>query len=417
MKVHGHPLSPTTERLLAARFWRSIAQGALVVDLALYLHALNWSGAAIGAVLSGAGIAGAGLGLVVGIASDRCGRKRFLLAYEAICCACGIVALLTTQPAMLAGAIILAGFGRGANGAAGPFAPAEQAWIAETVEPRLRGAVFSLNSALGFLGMGIGALLAMIPGFAASGTAQQEDFRLLFLVVIVGNAANVWLISRAREEPRPRQPAHADAPVEVSRERRQQENRFLRRLTGLNALNGFAIGLTGPLMSYWFSRRFGVGPVFIAPVMALTFVVTAAAAFYTGRLTRRSGLVNVVVWGRTGGLVLLLLLPVMPVYSLAATLFLLRSAFNRGTIGARQALVVSAVQDRRRGFASSVNALSGQFPQSLGPAVAGALMGSGWLIAPFYVAAALQGAYLLWYGRLFRPIEESMNASEPSASR
>ena len=37
-------LHPTTKRLILARAFRSIGQGALVVDLTLYLHALGWNG-------------------------------------------------------------------------------------------------------------------------------------------------------------------------------------------------------------------------------------------------------------------------------------------------------------------------------------------------------------------------------------
>ena len=165
------------------------------------------------------------------------------------------------------------------------------------------------------------------------------------------------------------------------------------------------------MMAYWFARRFHAGPAMIGPVMAITFVVTAAAALLSGGLTRRSGLVKVVVWGRGGGLLLLLLLPLMPVYALAALLHVLRSAFNRGTIGARQALVVSAVRDERRGLASSLNALSAQVPQSIGPAIAGSLIGAGWLVTPFYLAAVFQGIYVLSYGRLFGPMEVELKAS------
>lgn len=405
------PLSATTRRLLAARFWRSIAQGTLVVDLALYLHALHWSGTEIGAVLSGAGLVGAAFGLLVGVVSDRLGRKPFLLLYEGLSCACAAVAFSTSRPVPLTLAILLAGFGRGANGAAGPFAPAEQAWIAETVVPTARGYVFSLNSALGFLGMAAGALAAVLPAHWAKSLGDAGSYRPLFLIVVAGNAANFLLLAGAKDR-RPVAPPVAPAGAAAAgaaRDVHRRENRFLGRLMMLNAFNGLAIGLTGPLMSYWFARRFHAGPVLIAPVMSITFLVTAAAAWFSGRLTRRAGMVNVVIWGRTGGLALLLLLPIMPFYSLAALLHILRSAFNRGTIGARQALVVSAVRDERRGLASSLNALSAQVPQSVGPVIAGTLMGAGWLVIPFYCAAALQATYLLLYGRLFKPVEQEIN--------
>lgn len=64
-------LHPTARRLLLARTLRSIGQGALAVDFALYLHALHWSGFAIGLVLGGGGLFGAGLSLLVGLSSDR----------------------------------------------------------------------------------------------------------------------------------------------------------------------------------------------------------------------------------------------------------------------------------------------------------------------------------------------------------
>ena len=404
-------MAPTTRRLLAARFWRSIAQGTLVVDLALYLQALGWSGAAIGAVLGLAGLVGAALNLAVGITSDRLRRKPFLLAYEVLTCVCALVAMSRSDPFSLSLAIVLAGFGRGANGAAGPFAPAEQAWLADAVELPQRGFIYSLNTALGFAGMGVGALAAALPALWTRALGPANGFRPLFGLVLLGNAVNLVLIAAARERRRGvrRIPAPARGPT-AEGEARTRENRFLYRLVSLNGLNGMAVGLTGPLISYWFSVRFGVGPRVIGPVMAATFAVAGVTAFAMGHLTRRTGLVRAVVWGRSGGVLLLLLLPLMPVYALAALVFIARSALNRGTVGARQALVISAVRDERRGLASSLNALSMQLPMSVGPAAAGVLIGAGWLAAPFFAAAVLQGIYVSLYGRVFAPVERALAA-------
>ncbi len=53
-------------------------------------------------------------------------------------------------------------------------------------------------------------------------------------------------------------------------------------------------------------------------------------------------------------------------------------------------------------MASSLNAVSFQLPQSVGPTVAGYLLGAGLLTLPFYLAALLQAIYLVAYGRAFR---------------
>jgi len=83
---------------MLARGARSLGQGALVAAFTLYLQALGWSASAIGATLSGALLVGATLTLVIGPLSDRAGRRRFLLGYEALQAA----AALLTAPFFVA---------------------------------------------------------------------------------------------------------------------------------------------------------------------------------------------------------------------------------------------------------------------------------------------------------------------------
>jgi MFS family permease len=93
--------------LLATRFVRSIGQGALAVDFALYLRALGWSAVAISALLSAALMSGVVLTLFAGPLSDRGGRKRFLFAYEAAQAIAGAAALVSAQPWLLCAAALV----------------------------------------------------------------------------------------------------------------------------------------------------------------------------------------------------------------------------------------------------------------------------------------------------------------------
>ena len=52
-----------------------------------------------------------------------------------------------------------------------------------------------------------------------------------------------------------------------------------------------------------------------------------------------------------------------------------------------------------------LNAVAMQLPRSVGPSAAGYLLSLGMFAAPFYAAAALQGAYLTLYDRFFRHYE------------
>lgn len=393
-------LSPTARLLIGCRLVRSVGQGALVVDFALYMGALGWSAADIGLVYMGGLLFGAALTTVSGPLSDRVGRKPFLIGYDIVQVLAALAALATSQPWALLVAAILGGYGRGANGAAGPFGPVEQAWLSNGIETRDFGAVYSLNTALGFVGMAVGSAVAALPALWRGALPGALAYRPLFLFVAVGSLVALvflFMMSDSRVARPARKSGSPAADAEAGRERS-----MLMKLIGVNALNGLGIGIVGPFMAYWFHLRYGVGPAAIGPVLCAGFILSSATALWTGWLTRRIGTTQSVVVMRGAGLVLFVLLPFAPTYLIAAALYVLRSACNRGTAGARQAVGLRLVGPSRRGLAASVNAVSMQVPRALGPVVGGLLLDAQMLAAPLLIAAGLQGLYLLLYQWIFR---------------
>ena len=376
-----------------------------VASFTLYLHALGYRGAEIGAVLM-AGLAfGVLMTLVVGPMSDRRGSRGLLLIYETAAAPAALAAMLSRNEAVLIVAATIAGFGRGANGAAGPFAPVEQAWIARETDGARRRRALSLNATLGFLGMAVGAALVAVPAAFGRGFGDVASYRWLFLIPLAGSLAGIVLLAGARE-PRARVSfgAHgATAPEAVSAAARvtRRENRDLRRLATTNAVNGLAIGIIGPLMAYWFARRFGERPSAIGPALALAFLFAAFGTVLTRRLGERLGTVTSVVGMRTIGLVALLATPLVPRFGEAVALYALRAVFNQGTAGARQAIAAGLTRPERRGLAASVQSLSLQLPRAVGPLIGGALIGGGYYVLPFLIGAVLQGLYLILYWRFF----------------
>lgn len=397
---------PLTARLLiACRVARSVGQGALVTDFALYLGALHWDAVQMGAVYMGGLTIGAVLTMTAGPLSDSVGRKPFLIGYEIAQLLAAGLALATAQPAWLALASVVGAYGRGANGAAGPFGPVEQAWLSDCIPEGDFGAVYSLNAAAGFLGMAAGSLFAALPALWSGALPGPLRYRPLFLLVLLGSLLSLALLTRMRETrgaarhpvTRPPQPAAAHP----------RGRAMLAKLVGINTLNGLAIGVIGPFMAFWFHLRYGEGPAAIGPVLALGFVLGSFASVWTGWLSRRLGTTEAVVVMRLAGLVLLVALPFMPSFGLAAGCYVLRAAFNRGTAGARQAVGLLLVGRDRRGLAASLNAISMQIPRALGPVVGGWLLDAQFLAAPMLLAAALQAIYLVLYGVTFRRIDGS----------
>jgi len=399
-------LSHVARRLIAARFLRSIAQGALGVDFTLYLAARHWSAAEVGLLLMAGGLAGAGLSLLVGTVSDRVGRRVFLLVYE-IGLILGTMAIIFFPEAwILVVTAAVFGFGRGANGSSGPFAPAEQAWLAQAVPGQRRGSIFSFNAGLQFWGMGFGSLLAGILPRLVPGISGPDSYVPVFALNLAMAIVNLWQIASLREE---RQMAptlqNSDQGRADEAKVHHRENRALMLLTGVNMVNSLGIGLVAPLLPYWFHLKFGVGPGAIGSVYALSFFLTGISSLMVGKLSERVGLIRSIVLPRLLGVVLLIAIPFMPAFGYAAVLYVARSIVNRGSVGARQAFSVGLVRDHRRGLASSLNAVSWSLPAALGPAIGGWLIGTGSLTLPFALAAGLQLSYAILFPTLMSQYE------------
>lgn len=396
------PIPRTAWLLLASRFARSIWQGALVVDFALYLKALGWGAVEISAVLSAALLLGAVLTMLLGPLSDLFGRRRFLLVYDALQGAAAVAAWLSSEPTTLAIAATIGGFGRGGNGAAGPFSPVEQAWLAQCVPAARRGMFYSLSAATGFGGMALGAVIAAIPGWHGGANPPAALYQPLFLLTAILSLVTFILVALAedREAGTRPPPAHQDDPTT-----RRRENGLMWRLAIANLLNGAGLGLSGPLVTYWFALRFHHGPGSIGAMMAIGFVLAGLASLAAGWISHRLGVVRAVVAMRLVGLVLLIALPFCGSFALASLVYVARTVMNRGTAGPRSALQVGIVRAQRRGLSSAASNVALQIPRAIGPVFAGLLYESGLLAAPFLAAAVFQGAYIWMYDRSFRKVE------------
>jgi MFS family permease len=408
-------LPPTVRSLLGVRLLRSVGQGALIVDFALYLKALGWSATAIGSVLGAAGLVGALLIMLTGPLSDRVGRRSFLVGYETVSILLVGLLLLFPSTATLTVAAILLGFGRGANGAAGPFGPVEQAWLSQYVPRDDAGRIFSMDGAFGSWGMGLGALVAGLVPWWSRWLPGPGAYMPLFWLVLVISALNLWQIARLPDN-RPQRPAAAtpaasespavaQAPAEAPENDlaiRRRENRSMALLAAVNSINALGIGLFSPLLPLWFATRFGADPSSLGSIFGLSYVLNGVSSLITGELADRKGLVRTVVWVRLAGVLMLVAIPIVPSYGAAAALYVIRTFLNRGSAGIRQAFGVNLVRKHRRGLASSVNALSMRLPSSIGPSVAGWMLSMGWLSLPTFIAAGLQLAYVVLFGFAFR---------------
>jgi MFS family permease len=392
-------LPSPAKRLLLARLLRSAAQGSLVVDFALYLNQLRWSGTQIGALIAASFLFGSVLSILVGPLSDRLGYRPLLVGYEIGMVGLFLAASLSSNSWILSISAIGGGFGRGANGAPGCFVPVELAWLAEVVPSSRRAAVFNLNTALGFIGMGLGAILAIFPGLWVSHFPGVFAYRPLFCLGAVTAIANAVMLSWL-----PNQKSLGQARPEEMGEPRsltEEEKTALTRLGGINLFHGISVGLSGPLIAYWFAMKFRVGPTRLGPIVALAFFSAAITAFGMAYLSSRFGSVRAFVGTQWISVALLALLPFLPTFALASVIWIFRFAVERGAAGAMEAVNAGLVGEGKRGLVNGLSVASLATPRAVGPAIAGHWIAAGAFAAPFGAAALFQAAYIVLYRRAF----------------
>ncbi|RFB18554.1 MFS transporter [Bacillus sp. HNG] len=404
-------IHPVVKKLMLVNTIRSIGQGMMVVVLALYLDTIGWSAIQIGAVLAAGGLLGVLLAPLIGIYSDRIGRKPFVLFSELLTAVCALIGIMTTNPILLFIAVTFSGFGKADAGSASPFAPAEQAWLAAFIKPSERGKIYSLNNALSFFGMAAGAMLVGNMSISSGTSSYQLAFYVTFAFSLV--TASIILTTKGEAQIKRRQTSIKKQTIDDT-QMTKEENTAILKLAGINVLNGIAIGLTGPMMAYWFSVKFGVSSGQIGSTLALTFFATGMTSIFQSRISHKYGTVQSIVMVRYIACLLLLLMPLLSSYALVSILYLFRTALNRGSQGAQQALSVSLTRGHRSGFASSIHLLSMRLPMSIGPYLAGYLFGLGALALPFYLAAGLQGSFAYFYGKLFSDYDTKMKLNPSS---
>ncbi len=392
-------LAIPARRLLLSRLLRSICQGALVVDFVLYLSLLHWNGGSIGALVAASFVVGAILSMIVGPVSDRFGYRRVLVAYEAAMACAFAAAALGANPWVLSAAAIFGGFGRGANGAPGCFVPVELAWLAEVVPPSRRAGVYNLNTALGFAGMAAGALLAAGPHLWARWLPGDAAYHPLFWLGGLIAFGNTFLLAGTGESTTPHRARSAAAPplARLSACERQA----LLKLGVINLFNGLSVGLSGPLIAYWFAAKFRVGPQQIGPVAAIAFLSTALCAAAVARFAARSGAVRSYVRLQWAALILLLFLPIAGDFRSAAVVWIFKFTLERSGAGTMEAVSVGLVNSRRWGLASGLGVATLALPRALGPMLAGHWIAVGTFATPLVLAACLQAVYIVCYRRAY----------------
>ncbi|HEV8239323.1 MAG TPA: MFS transporter [Thermoanaerobaculia bacterium] len=377
----------TRRTLLAAGFLRSMAIALAGVLLGLWLAERRLSAAAAGLVI-GCGLAGTAAGaLLVTLADNRLPLRRALLAFGA-CSAIGAALLpfAGTRPSVLV-AVAFLGMVNGMGRDRGPASVLEQSLLPATAAPAQRTRAIAWYTALQDAGSALGSLAALL--FASTLRTGLVAHALLLAV-----SALLYL-----RLPRQDTPTTAPRVAPLSPTTR----RFLTRLCLLFAVDGLGGGfLTTGLLTWFYATRFGVGAESLAPLFFASRLANVLSHFAAAWLSRRIGLVNTMVWTHLPSSLLLPAIAFAPSFPLAAACHLLRECLVEMDVPTRTSYTLALVRPEERTAAAGWTNLTRLTSWALGPAIAGALMGTVALAAPLLAAAATKISYDLMLWRSFR---------------
>ncbi|HEV7217174.1 MAG TPA: hypothetical protein VGP33_18855, partial [Chloroflexota bacterium] len=197
-----------------------------------------------------------------------------------------------------------------------------------------RNTFFSAFSLTDTLASAAGALLAGVPELLAHGGGMTvtDSYKPLFVLTSVLSVFSALLILPVRDTQR-----RNEAGVRRHFLPTKSRN-VIGRLALTNQLNGVGVGFFSPFVAYWFNVRFGVGPAQIGFLFAAVSLGAAIPYLFAPALARaRAGAIRLI------GVATLAILPFMPSFFLAATVYFIRMALQRASIPLRQSYTMAVV--------------------------------------------------------------------------
>jgi len=390
--------------LMASRGIRAFAFSYLGVVFAIYLSQLGYSTVTIGLVISTASASGAVLTALWGFLSDRFGRKKILMLLAALTMVSNLIYIFFSHLVFILSAVIIANVGAGGSGGGGqgggPFNPVEQALLAEKCTPENRNRIFSTNAFVGSLMGSLGALVSGLPQYLQESWGWQSvvSYKPLFALTILFSVILIFAYSTINEQ-------HVPRKRERTNRRRTARSGFVTKISLLGMVDNLGAGLVGPLISYWFFRRFGVELKSLGFMFFLSYFFAALSFLAAPVLARHMGVVKTMAFSHGLASLIYLFLPLAPSFSIAAAMTVVRSFLAYMDNPLRSSFIMGIVRPEDRGSAAGITTLSRHVPVAVSPTISAYLMQSFSLNVPIFIGGFLQLFHDCVFYFLFRDVK------------
>jgi MFS family permease len=394
--------------ITAARGTRTFSQSFISVIIALYLAELGFNLVQIGAILT-VGIAGVSFfAFVVGLVSEKVGRRRLLVIFSLLAAASGLAMYFaeTFIPLMVIAFMGSLSTGGGGGGES-PAQPLEVAILPDTAPPERRTDIFAIYSIVARTGTFLGALAAGLPVLFqdALGLSVLLSFKAMFLGFAICQLAGAALyasISPGAEAATTRQ--QWQNPLKLPSRRR------IFTLTGLFSVDTFTTSMVmQSLMAYWFYTKFGLTLESLALVFSLSHLLTASSLWIAAKISNRIGLLNTMVFTHIPSSFFLLAAAFAPSATLAIVFWQCRAFLSQMDVPTKDSYTMAVINPEERVAMASIHMVSRSAAGAIGPTVTTAIWNITAAWTPLVGSALLKIGYdlsLYFMFRNVRPPEE-----------
>jgi MFS family permease len=391
--------------LLTARIVRTFSYGFLSIILAIYLKLMGFNEIFIGIVLTATLVNSVIFNLFASFYADKIGRKKILIIYAILMAISGAIFLVTNNyVALIASALI--GTINVTGTEVGAFLSIEQAILPQTVnDNRKRNSIFAIYNMVGTFAMSAGVLISGFPQLIQKlyGLNQVESIRILFLFYSICAVAviGIYLFLSKKIELDP-----SIAKTASVRTISPKSKGIIAKLSSLFAVDSFAGGFViQSIVSFWFFSKFGADLTTLSYIFSIAGALTAFSFLFATKFASRIGLINTMVFTHIPSNILLILLAFAPTFPLAIGLYLARMSLSQMDVPIRQSYIVAVVNEDERIAAAGITNTSRNIAQAVSPSLAGAIIQSLSLSAPFVVGGLLKIVYDIGVYVSFRKIK------------
>ncbi len=429
-EMNPESIAPDGRLVILARSLRTFGYGFTSVLLGVMLTDAGVPTVQIGMLLAVAALGSITFSLVMGMYADRVGRKHLLVVSALLMMGTGFVFAFTRYYPLLLIAAFCGTISPSTNDNT-PFSGIEQAILAQSSTTERHTTIFAFYNLAAQLAGAVGSLVVGLPeALSHVGIDAHVSIHCLFAFygMLAGSTALLFLrLSPAAELQKPKENVKAGtrphtgtrqgaptagvqgASTQKTRQRPQEPRirNIILKLSSLFAIDAFAGGLAvQTILAVWFRQRFGVSLGSLGLLFFGVNLLTALSFLTAPRLTKRFGLLKIMIMPHFASNVFLLLVALAHVFPLAAAFLLLRQSLSKLDVPARQAYTMALVSPEQRTAAASFTTVARSVAISASPLVSGLMLSGPMLVLglPILLASCIEIGYDVTLWKVFRHV-------------